>query len=262
MIKVLFTIIGIFVAGIGAYHTKSLTKSGAVAAIFVGLAIYTGFGIKGLIILGTFFASSSFWSKYKSFVKSAIEEKVAKGATRDWRQVLANGGTAGLFSIIYNYQSDTIWLIGFIVSLASANSDTWASEIGSLSKKNPIYIRTWKRIEKGTSGAISLLGSTAALAGSFLISVISFWLFDLDLLLTFIVFLFGYIGNVIDTIIGAFYQQMYTCQHCGIETEKKVHCQRTTTRIKGLTLVDNDMVNFLSGFLAAVLAILLNIITR
>ncbi len=61
-----------------------------------------------------------------------------------------------------------IWLMGFIVCIASANSDTWASEIGSLSKKNPIYIRTFKRIERGTSGAISLLGSIAALSGSLL----------------------------------------------------------------------------------------------
>ncbi|MFJ7729709.1 DUF92 domain-containing protein [Neobacillus sp. NPDC097160] len=255
MINVTIIICVIIVTGICGYLVKSLTKSGASAAILVGLAVYAGFGVNGLLLLGTFFASSSLWSNYKSSLKRTIEEKLAKGTTRDWRQVIANGGAAGLFSIIHYFHHGSVWLIAFVVCLASANSDTWASEIGSLSRKNPIYIRTFKRIEKGTSGAISLLGSTAALAGSLLISIISFWLFHLDIKLTLLVFLFGYIGNVIDTVVGAFYQQVYVCQHCGIETEKKKHCQQPTTRIKGFTLVDNDMVNFLSGFLAAVLAL-------
>ncbi|MCL6571991.1 MAG: DUF92 domain-containing protein [Bacillus sp. (in: Bacteria)] len=245
----------ILLTGLGGYFLKSLTVSGSFFAILVGLAVYLGFGVNGLFLVGVFFASSSIWSKYKGNVKSTIEEKLAKGATRDWRQVAANGGAAGLFSIFYYFSNDSTWLIAFAVSLASANSDTWASEIGSLSRNNPIYIRSFKRIEKGTSGAISLLGSLAALAGALLISLLSFWLFKLDFYFSFLIFLFGYFGNVIDTLLGAFYQQVYICEYCGIETEKKNHCQLPTTRIKGSTFVDNDMVNFLSGFFAAMLAI-------
>ncbi|MFZ7945398.1 DUF92 domain-containing protein [Neobacillus sp. 19] len=241
--------------------TSLLTASGAFTAILVGLAVYIGFGINGIVVICTFFVTSSFWSKYKSSVKKPMEEKLANGSARNWRQVMANGGGAGFFSIMYFLQPDQIWLIGFIVCLASANSDTWASEIGSLSRKKPIYIRTMKRVDNGTSGAISLLGSAAALSGSLLISVLSFLLFDLNIILTFLVFFFGFIGNVIDTLIGAFYQQVYVCQRCGLETEKKKHCLLPTTRIKGFTLVDNDMVNFLSGFLAAMLAILLMIVS-
>lgn len=237
------------------YFQQSLTFSGAFAAFFIGMAVYSGIGIRGIFLLGIFFVTSSSWSKYKSSLKIKMEEKLAKGARRDWLQVVANGGAAGLFSIIYYFDDDFIWLIGFVVCLASANSDTWASEIGSLSKKAPIYIRTFKRIEKGTSGAVSLLGTIAGIAGAFLISFLSFVLFDIPFYTSLIIFLFGFVGNIIDTLIGAFYQQGYVCKQCGIETEKKVHCRWPTTRIKGLTYVDNDMVNFLSGFLAAVMAI-------
>ncbi|WP_312471736.1 DUF92 domain-containing protein [Neobacillus sp.] len=247
----------IMLTGLVGYILKSLTRSGAFAAVMVGLAVFLGFGVNGLVLLGAFFLTSSLWSKYKSSVKNPIEEKLAKGATRDWRQVLANGGAAGLFSFIYYFNPDSTWLIGFAVSLASANSDTWASEIGPLSKKAPIYIRTLKRVEKGTSGAISLLGTLAAVAGSLLISLLSFWLFHLDILLSFLIFLFGFIGNIIDTFIGAYYQQVYQCDQCGMETEKEVHCDLPTRRIKGTAYVDNDMVNFLSGFLAAMMAIFL-----
>ncbi|MEH7094001.1 DUF92 domain-containing protein [Neobacillus vireti] len=257
MIGVILIYIVIIIVSVAGYLLNSLTLTGAFTAILVGAAVYTGFKLDGLALLGAFFASSSLWSKYKSTAKKSLEEKLAKGGTRDWLQVLANGGLASFFSLLYSIHPDQTWTLGFIVSLASANSDTWASEIGSLSKRNPIYIRTFKRVEKGTSGAISGLGSAAAIAGSFFISVLSYWLFQLEFLFVILIFLFGYIGNVVDTLFGAFYQQVYVCLHCGMTTEKKRHCQIPTTRIKGYSLVDNDMVNFLSGFIAAVLSIVI-----
>lgn len=252
--KFVIFIVIVFTA-VAGYRLKSLTFSGAMAAVAVGLAVYIGFDVKGLLLLGIFFATSSLWSKYKSSSKKEMEEKLAKGATRDWRQVLANGGTASLSGIIYYYFNDPLWLIAFAVAISSANSDTWASEIGSLSKKDPIYIRTFTRTAKGTSGAVSPLGSFAALSGSFLIAITTFYLFHLNLLDCFFIFLFGFVGNIIDTIFGAYYQQKFICQVCGMETEKKEHCNRPTLRIKGFTLVDNDMVNFLSGFIAVLLTI-------
>jgi uncharacterized protein (TIGR00297 family) len=256
MIQTIIIISIIILGGFAGYRERSLSSNGAIAAVVVGLAVFFGFGVKGLLLLGLFFITSSLWSKYKSSAKKVIEEKLAKGATRDWRQVVANGGCAALISIIYYFQQDLIWLIGFIVCLASSNSDTWASEIGTLSKRKPVYIRTFKPIEKGTSGAVSSLGTIAAIFGSMLIAFAGAWLFHLQLFHFFVIFLFGFLGNIIDTLFGAFYQQVYICNICGIATEKKVHCQTPAKRIKGYQLVDNDMVNFLSGSIAALLAMI------
>ncbi|MBY0145679.1 DUF92 domain-containing protein [Neobacillus niacini] len=255
MIQILILIL-IIIGGIAGYLQHSLSRNGAIAAVVVGIAVYFGFGVKGLILLGLFFVTSSSWSKFKSTAKIEMEEKLAKGSTRDWRQVIANGGSATILSLIYYFHQDVTWLVGFTVCLASSNSDTWASEIGSLSKKRPLYIRTFKPIEKGTSGAVSWLGTIAALLGSMLIALAGTLLFHLEITLFLIIFIFGFLGNIIDTLLGAYYQQVYRCRICGIETEKKVHCQTAAKRIKGYHLVDNDMVNFLSGFIAAVLAML------
>jgi uncharacterized protein (TIGR00297 family) len=255
MIQTLIFIL-IIIGGIAGYLERSLSRSGAITAVLVGIAVYFGFGVKGLILLGLFFATSSSWSKYKSSAKKEMEEKLAKGSTRDWRQVIANGGSAAILSLIYYFYQDVTWLVGFIVCLASSNSDTWASEIGSLSKKRPLYIRTFKPIEKGTSGAVSWLGTIAALLGSMLIAFAGTLLFQLEVFHFFIIFIFGFLGNIFDTLIGAYYQQVYRCRICGLETEKRVHCQTASERIKGYHLVDNDMVNFLSGCIAAVLAML------
>ncbi|SFA96197.1 MULTISPECIES: DUF92 domain-containing protein [unclassified Bacillus (in: firmicutes)] len=237
------------------YLTHSLTISGSISAIIVGSCVYIGFGVPGLILLGTFFATSTFWSKYKSAKKKSIEEKLEKDGKRDWQQVAANGGAAAAISLIQFINPNNVWLVLFCIAIASANSDTWASEIGSLSRKKPIFIKNLKRVEKGTSGAISLLGTSSAVMGSFLIAIVGKWVFNLhstkDL---WIVFVFGFLGNMIDTIIGAYFQQTYQCTVCGIETEKKSHCGKRNVRLSGYLIIDNDFVNFLSGLLSMLLA--------
>lgn len=257
MIVNTFFILLILITGLAGYLLKSLTISGAIAAVVVGLAVFVAFSAAGLLLLGAFFATSSLWSNYKSAFKMKMEEKLAKGSIRDWRQVLANGGTAIFFSAIYFFDREPLWMLAFVIAIASANSDTWASEIGSLSRKNPIYIRTFKRVERGTSGAVSLLGSLAALSGSLLISLLAFWFFHISVLAGLVIFIFGYIGNLIDTLIGAFYQHAFICKICGIETEKRNHCEKATVKIKGIAFMDNDMVNFVSGLIAVILALII-----
>jgi len=245
----------IVIIALTGYYLQSLTVSGTAAAIITGIAIYAGFGVRGLILLGVFFASSSLWSKYKSSQKIRIEEKLAKGSRRDWRQVAANGGLAAVLGIINSFYELPVTLICFLTALASANSDTWASEIGSLSKGMPISLKTLKPVDKGTSGAVSLLGTIAALAGAFLIAATGALLFKISASLAFLVFFLGFAGNLIDTFLGAYFQKVYKCPSCGLETEKAFHCGQAAERIRGLALLDNDFVNFLSGAFAVILAV-------
>ena len=123
--------------------------------------------------------SSSLWSKIKSSNKRKAEELLVKGSQRDWQQVMANGGLAAMASALYYFTEAPIWLLGFCICIAAANSDTWASEIGSMSKGKPISIKTFKRVDRGTSGAVSLLGTFAAVVGSFIIALAAYLIFDL-----------------------------------------------------------------------------------
>ncbi|MCF2646923.1 DUF92 domain-containing protein [Niallia sp. Sow4_A1] len=250
MSSIMYSLVILFVSYY-AYKRRSLTKSGAIAAFFVGSGIALGFGYKGLIILGAFFVSSSMLSTYKSKTKKSMEKKTQKGSRRDWLQVMANGGFAAIVGIIYFITEESVWITVFAILLAAANSDTWASEIGSLSKRRPLSIRTFKETETGTSGAVSILGTLAGLAGSFLIAIIATLLFPLQLWGFFLVFLFGFLGNVLDTLLGAFIQVEYQCPICGQMVETRMVCHQTVVKKKGFPLFNNDMVNVLSGFLAA-----------
>jgi len=245
MFVTMFTILIMAIAG---YFSRLLTISGAAAAFVVGSLIALGLGVKGLIILGLFFCSSSLWSKIKSTKKERAEELLLKGSQRDWQQVVANGGLAALSSAIYYFTDDFFWIIGFCICLAASNSDTWASEIGSMSKREPIDIKSFRRVARGTSGAVSLLGTFAAAAGSFLIAFGAFIFFRLQLDECLFIFILGFSGNIIDTLLGAFVQASYQCPHCGLKTEKIIHCGQNTRLMKGYSILNNDVVNFLSVF--------------
>lgn len=239
-----------------AFKRNSLTKDGGIAAIFVGVGIAIGFGYKGLLILGVFFVTSSSLSKFKKKSKKDMEAKAGKGSRRDAIQVLANGGAASIVAIIFFFHEQSIYIPIFAVLLAAANSDTWSSEIGSLSKKKPISLRSFKRIDTGSSGAVSLLGSVAGIVGSFFIAISSYLLFPISLKEAFIVFVAGCIGNIIDTLLGAFLQAEYQCTNCHAIIEKVDHCGMVAKRMKGLKWMNNDVVNTLSGISAAVVCYL------
>ncbi|CAM3675062.1 DUF92 domain-containing protein [Cytobacillus oceanisediminis] len=260
MLEYAFILTFIFVTALAGFYFKLLSMSGSLAAFTIGMAVGWGFGLRGLLVLGFFFASSSFWSKFKSKQKIKVEDKHEKGSRRDWHQVAANGGIAGIASILYLVYPSPVWLIGFLISIASANSDTWASEIGSLSKKPPLAIRTLKPAETGTSGAVSLLGTFAAMAGASAIALISFFLFDLTPFEALFILAFGFAGNVIDSFTGAYLQAIYKCNVCGAEVEKLNHCGKKTSLIGGKRFADNDFVNFFAGLASTALGMLLYIL--
>ncbi len=69
MFESIAIIIFILITSLAGYYFRLLTFSGSIAAFIVGAAAGWGFGFYGLLVLGFFFASSSFWSKFKSHKK-------------------------------------------------------------------------------------------------------------------------------------------------------------------------------------------------
>lgn len=245
------------IAAVIAYFMRLLSLSGSVAAFTSGLFIFIGFGIHGLIVLAIFFITSSLLSKYRGNQKEFLDELHEKGSRRDWAQVAANGGTAALAGIGYFLSPSPMWIYAFSISLASANADTWASEVGTLSKKLPISIKTFQRVPRGTSGAVSELGTLAAAGGSATIALTASLLFSLEWKWALTIFLFGMVGTTLDSLFGAWVQEQYRCGVCSLQTEKTVHCQKPTSRISGYKRIDNDAVNFLSCFTVTIMGIII-----
>lgn len=242
-------IVIVLVAVVG-FFARSLSFSGAIATMLVGTAVALRFSWQGLCLLGVFFGTSSVWSHFRHQQKQLLAEKIEKGAQRDYVQVFANGSIPAVISVcalVFPYWD---WHGLFAVSIAAANADTWASEIGSVSRQSPRMITTWKKVEPGTSGAVTSLGTLAAFFGAFVIALAANFVWrDVSVVA---ISMFGFFGSVVDTYIGAVWQASYRCTVCGIETEKRKHCGKQTIRIKGQDWLNNDVVNWLAIFCSTI----------
>jgi uncharacterized protein (TIGR00297 family) len=244
-----------------AYRLHSLNKSGAIAATIVGAVIFGVGGWQWAILLLTFFITSSGLSRLFKKRKQGLSEKFSKGHERDAGQVFGNGGLATFFAVLHAFYPQSIipW-IGFAASLAAVNADTWATELGVLNPTPPRMITNLqKRVEKGTSGGISLWGTLASLLGSAVIAIPAV-LFSptgtLNIVHCLLITLAGLAGSLFDSLLGATVQAMYYCPKDQKETEKHpLHtCGTQTVRIRGWEWLNNDWVNFACAAFAVLIA--------
>jgi uncharacterized protein (TIGR00297 family) len=234
-----------------AYRFKLLTSDGAAAAFLLGAIIFGTGGIGFAIPLLFFFLSSSLLSRYKSRIKSEYKDIFEKAGARDKNQVLANGVIAGMLAFIYFLFPASSVYCAYLACLATVNADTWGTEIGILSKAEPISLKTFRKVSPGSSGGVSLMGTTSSFFGSFFLILVGFLPgispvpFKLELFLIIVVA--GFSGSFIDSLLGAFLQAQYLCPICNKSTERKTHCNFDTNRVSGISWLNNDWVNFLSS---------------
>jgi uncharacterized protein (TIGR00297 family) len=243
-----------------AFRAHSLNKSGAFAATLVGTVVFGLGGLQWAILLMVFFITSSGLSRLFKKRKLGLNEKFSKGSERDAGQVFGNGGVATLFVVIHAlYPGSIIGWVGFAASLAAVNADTWATELGVLNPTPPRMITDLrKRVEKGTSGGISLFGTFASLLGAAIIALPAA-LFTDNWLLFPLITVSGLAGSLFDSFLGGTVQAMYFCPTDKKETEKHpLHtCGTETVHIRGWEWLDNDWVNFACSVFAAIIALLL-----
>lgn len=253
-----------FLIAYPAFKKDSLNKSGFVGAVLLGTALYYFGDFYFWILMISFFLSSSLLTKFKGKSKEGLEDIHEKSGGRDYLQVLANGGLGFTYGLLYFITKDNGYILAYAASFAAANADTWSSELGVLSKKDPISILNFRKTLRGESGAISLLGTTAAFLGSLFIAIVftvgygvSFgWTYNLLYYFT-LVTLMGFIGSIIDSLLGSTLQAKYLCNTCNKVTERRLHHGKETIHIKGLKFVNNDIVNFLSVLISSAVILFL-----
>lgn len=242
-----------------AFRHRALAASGAVAATLAG-AIAVAAGWSWAFLLIGYFVATSALSRLGARRKEARTGAiVAKGGTRDWRQVAANGG----FFVVGAALSAAGWphpgVVAFALgSLAAAAADSWATEIGTLAGGEPRSILTWKRMPPGMSGAVSLPGSIAMIAGAAFMALLA-WGFGWDLRVVTAAAAGGVAGALFDSILGAAVQVRRRCPRCDAVTERRIHgCGSATEWAGGARWLDNDVVNVAcaagGGFVALLLA--------
>jgi uncharacterized protein (TIGR00297 family) len=244
-----------------AYWRRSLAPSGAAAALLVGTLTFGLGGWVWGVLLGIFFVSSSLLSHYKEGQKQQMaEEKFDKSHRRDAGQVLANGGAGTLLAVASFLWPSPLWFYLFVGVMGTVTADTWATELGTLSRQPPRLITNGKRVEVGTSGGVSGLGTAVSFSGGLLIGLVAALLSPWSgpgpaLALVAAGAVGGLSGSLFDSLLGATVQHIYYCCHCQKETEKKQHrCGHTTIPLRGWRWLNNDGVNFTASLIGGIVA--------
>ena len=253
-----------FIIAFPAYRKKALTFSGFIAALILGALLYYAGSFLAFSTMIVFFITSSLLSKL-SGDKVFDQHIVAKGSCRDHIQVLANGIVPLTFAFLYKFSSNEIFFLSIIIAFACANADTWASEVGSQSDEIPHYIIKRQPVTIGLSGGVTKAGFLASFIGS---GIISLWYilfisikngFEIkNLILFLIIAIFGFIGSLIDSILGELAQAKYiSWKDENRITELAIEDSKENRIISGLKWVDNNLVNFISALSSALLGLLI-----
>lgn len=252
------------VVAVLAWKAKQLTVSGAVLAWAEGVCISWFLGFEGLAVMLLFFLSAAVIGRCSKRIHASgdVMGIQKKTGARDWMQVIANGAPATAAALLYGVAPTPLALVMFGAGVAEAASDTWAGEIGVLSRRKPVSILTMRPVSPGLSGGISVLGTFSGLAGALMIAV--FWLgcfavfgaqeFSAWIGYASFVTVGGFSGCLMDSLLGALVQAHYWDDERQRLTEHEFVDGRKLELSRGIRWVDNDMVNLISNLFGVLLA--------
>ncbi len=260
-------------AAFAAHRLRLLTAGGALGATAVGTVVLALGGWEWALLLIGFFASSSAVTQWRADDKAEAGRRFAKGGRRDLGQVLANGGLPALLAVAHWLVPDALLFAAYAGALGVATADTWATEVGLLAEAPPRLVTTGEIAPPGTSGAVTVLGTVAAVVGAAAVGLAAAVLYSLRDVVLFgalalwdpaglpllpIVALAGLAGAALDSLLGATVQAQYRPRRDADAARDRPREAHTLTerpraddgapheRVRGWRWMTNDVVNTLA----------------
>jgi uncharacterized protein (TIGR00297 family) len=239
--------------GLVGYALRWLTVGGTVSAVAVGAAILWSTGLGGGALLASLFVTGSALTYARRDRVTPPERRGRRAA-----QVLANGGLGAVGAIMAQSLPGPGWAL-MSGSLAAAQADTWATELGIASGKSPRLITTGVPVPPGTSGGMTVEGTAGGLAGAALLATLAF-AYSRSPSLAFGALAGGVAGMAVDSLAGATIQVRYRCTVCGSATERPhPECGGHAVQVGGVAWIDNDAVNLLGTAVGGAVAMLIGV---
>ena len=230
---------------------RVLNTVGILLAVVLDLVVSVAFGNGGFVVLLSFLLISVVCDKLKRHFKGNADKNDDK--TRGGRQVIANGAVGAFAALIFIITKNRIFTVIYLASVTEALADTVASGIGIFAK-NTYDVFRFRKCEKGISGGMSLIGTASSLIASILISTFASLLGMADILSAILISFIAFSGMIFDSLLGSLLQVKYKCRICGHITERSVHCAESAEKYRGISFVDNNVVNIMANLFTAILA--------
>jgi len=160
------------VLAIAGYALRSVDISGAIVGWVLGCIVILGGGPSLYAALLAFFVIGTACTKLGYARKSRAGLAQEKGGRRGADHAIANVGVAALCAVACWRGLGLVPLFMGIAALATAAADTTGSEIGQLFGRRAFMPLTFKRVERGTEGAISIEGTVAGVLAGFVVAAV------------------------------------------------------------------------------------------
>lgn len=198
-------VIILFILGFITYRRKSLDFFGSAVMIVMGVVIIFSAGPHWLLLIILFLVLSLLATKYSKKYKMSLGEFEGR---RTSKNVISNGVVACFMAAFGGYYLPFVG--GFIGAIATAMTDTLASEIGVLDP-HPRLITTLQKVDPGTNGAVSPLGTGVGMLGAAIIGIAAYLLGIVENPLSAIIVsvVSGTVGCFADSILGALFENRH-----------------------------------------------------
>jgi uncharacterized membrane protein len=230
-----------------AFFSRLITYAGSLLAGLIGATFYYWHTLTGFLFVIFCYAVMVTVSLISKHLKRDVSDVVKKTRGKDITEVFVNGFGAMLATLLYAITEHEEFHAIALLTLAAGFVDSLASDIGTLSRATPFDPFKGKRVARGMSGGMTLLGSLASLVGAIVFSVCIVWILELSFLRFTAIAALLYFGSLFDTFLGSWLQVKYDCPICHKKTERQEHCGTETVKIAGVSWINNDTVNLLSN---------------
>lgn len=194
-----------------AMRARAVTLSGALSGIAISVILALTPTAAAVVVFLLFVFLGSAGSRLGAKEKKALGVMQSDHGRRTWWHAWANAGPAAvavLFAVVgtatgrfgFDRAAAEIFAIG---SIAAMLADTIAGEWGTLKGGQPRSIVTLRPVPIGTDGGVTLSGMLAATAMSILAAGIACLFHAGSMRIFGAIFLAGFLGNVVDSILGA-----------------------------------------------------------
>ena len=140
------------ILGVGAYWAKAADISAVISETIVGFLVIIFAGLSWFLLLLIFYLMGGGFTRYGYAKKEKLGIAQSHGGARGYKNVFSNSLVPLAMAVFYGIYGNDLFVYAFIGSVATANGDTLASEIGETSSSKPRMITTLKETEPGVDG--------------------------------------------------------------------------------------------------------------
>lgn len=149
-----------------AYAARVVTRSGALAGVFLATVLYVYAAWPGLFMLGGLMVLGTVATRMGHTRKEALGIAEERGGRRGPGSIMANTGAGVAFAflaVVTPYSEG--FSIAMVAAFATSLFDTTATEFGQAFGRRHMLVTTWRTVPEGTTGGVSVAGTLAGVLG-------------------------------------------------------------------------------------------------